>query len=28
LDYIGVVNTLPVRNGIIMDCGGASTELI
>lgn len=25
LDYIGVVNTLPVRNGIIMDCGGAST---
>ena len=28
LDYFGVVNTLPVRNGIIMDCGGASTELI
>ena len=28
LDYLGVVNTLPVRNGIIMDCGGASTELI
>lgn len=28
LDYVGVVNTLPVRNGIIMDCGGASTELI
>ena len=28
LDYVGVVNTLPIRNGIIMDCGGASTELI
>lgn len=28
LDCVGVVNTLPVRNGIIMDCGGASTELI
>lgn len=28
LDYLGVVNTLPVRNGIIMDTGGASTELI
>lgn len=28
LDYVGVVNTLPVRNGIIMDCGGASTELV
>lgn len=28
LDYLGVINTLPVRNGIIMDCGGASTELI
>ncbi|QQP27696.1 Ppx/GppA family phosphatase [Lactobacillus ultunensis] len=28
LDYVGVINTLPVRNGIIMDCGGASTELI
>lgn len=28
LDYVGVVNSLPVRNGIIMDCGGASTELI
>ena len=28
LDYVGVVNTLPVRNGIITDCGGASTELV
>lgn len=28
LDYLGVVNTLPVKNGIIMDTGGASTELI
>lgn len=28
LDYVGVVNTLSVRNGIIMDCGGASTELV
>ncbi|MDA6088980.1 exopolyphosphatase [Lactobacillus amylovorus] len=28
LDYVGVVNTLPIRNGIIMDCGGASTELV
>lgn len=28
LDYLGVINTLPVRNGIIMDTGGASTELI
>lgn len=28
LDYLGVINTLPVRNGLIMDCGGASTELI
>lgn len=28
LDYLGVVNTLPVRNGIIMDTGGASMELI
>ncbi|HBG91091.1 Ppx/GppA family phosphatase [Lactobacillus acetotolerans] len=28
LDYLGVVNTLPVKNGLIMDTGGASTELI
>lgn len=28
LDYLGVINTLPVRNSIIMDTGGASTELI
>lgn len=28
LDYVGVINTLPVRNGIIMDTGGASTELM
>lgn len=28
LDYLGVISTLPVRNGIIVDCGGASTELI
>lgn len=28
LDYLGVVNTLPVRNGILMDTGGASTELV
>lgn len=28
LDYLGVINTLPVRNGIIVDCGGASTEMI
>lgn len=28
LDYLGVVNTLPVRNGIVIDTGGASTELV
>ncbi|EFG55253.1 exopolyphosphatase [Lactobacillus amylolyticus] len=28
LDYLGVVNTLPVRNCIMMDTGGASTELV
>lgn len=28
LDYLGVVNTLPVKNGLIMDTGGASTELV
>lgn len=28
LDYLGVINTLPVRNGIILDTGGASMELI
>ncbi|MCO0832693.1 Ppx/GppA family phosphatase [Fructobacillus sp. W13] len=27
-DYLGVVNSLPVVNGIIMDTGGASTELV
>ncbi|UQS87186.1 Ppx/GppA family phosphatase [Nicoliella spurrieriana] len=27
-DYLGVINSLPVVNGIIMDTGGASTELI
>ena len=28
LDYLGVVNTLPIQNALIMDTGGASTELI
>lgn len=28
LDYQGVINTLPVQNALIMDTGGASTELI
>lgn len=28
LDYMGVINTLPVQNALIMDTGGASTELI
>ncbi|GAA6237373.1 Ppx/GppA family phosphatase [Apilactobacillus micheneri] len=27
-DYLGVINSLPVVNGIIMDTGGASTELV
>ncbi|KRO18903.1 exopolyphosphatase [Lacticaseibacillus saniviri] len=27
-DYLGVINTLPVQNALIMDTGGASTELI
>jgi len=27
-DYLGVVNTLPIQNALIMDTGGASTELI
>ncbi|MEJ6400049.1 Ppx/GppA family phosphatase [Nicoliella lavandulae] len=27
-DYLGVINSLPIVNGIIMDTGGASTELI
>ncbi|WP_390405396.1 Ppx/GppA phosphatase family protein [Lacticaseibacillus jixiensis] len=28
LDYSGVINTLPIQNALIMDTGGASTELI
>ncbi|KRM55851.1 Ppx/GppA family phosphatase [Lacticaseibacillus sharpeae] len=28
LDYMGVINTLPVQNALIIDTGGASTELI
>ncbi|WP_225048069.1 Ppx/GppA family phosphatase [Lacticaseibacillus kribbianus] len=28
LDYLGVINTLPIQNALIMDTGGASTELI
>lgn len=28
LDYLGVISTLPIKNGLIMDTGGASTELI
>ncbi|WP_369395388.1 Ppx/GppA phosphatase family protein [Limosilactobacillus equigenerosi] len=28
LDYLGVSNTLPISKGLIMDTGGASTELI
>ena len=28
LDYLGVVRTLPITDGLIMDTGGASTELI
>lgn len=28
LDYVGVSNTLPLENGLIMDTGGASMELI
>ena len=27
LDYLGVVNTLPIQNALIMDTGGGSTEL-
>ena len=27
-DYLGVINTLPVQNALLMDTGGASTELI
>ncbi|MFC4760236.1 Ppx/GppA family phosphatase [Fructobacillus durionis] len=27
-DYLGVINSLPIVNGIIMDTGGASTELV
>lgn len=27
-DYLGVINTLPVKNCVIMDIGGASTEVI
>lgn len=27
-DYLGVINTLPIQNALIMDTGGASTELI
>lgn len=27
-DYLGVVNTLPVINGLLVDTGGASSELI
>lgn len=28
LDYVGVVRTLPLQNGLIIDTGGASMELI
>ncbi|WP_204122945.1 exopolyphosphatase [Lacticaseibacillus mingshuiensis] len=28
LDYTGVINTMPIQNALIMDTGGASTELI
>lgn len=28
LDYVGVSRTLPIRNGLILDTGGASMELI
>ncbi|WP_125711432.1 Ppx/GppA family phosphatase [Lacticaseibacillus porcinae] len=28
LDFLGVINTLPIQNALIMDTGGASTELI
>ena len=28
LSYLGVINTLPVKDGIIFDLGGGSTELI
>ena len=28
LSYLGVINTLPMKNGIIFDLGGGSTELI
>lgn len=28
LDYVGVINTLNVQSGLIMDTGGASTELV
>ncbi|BAN75553.1 MULTISPECIES: exopolyphosphatase [Lacticaseibacillus] len=27
-DFLGVVNTLPIQNALIMDTGGASTELV
>ncbi|KMO61945.1 exopolyphosphatase, partial [Lacticaseibacillus rhamnosus] len=27
-DFLGVINTLPIQNALIMDTGGASTELI
>ena len=28
LDFLGVINTLPIQNALIMDTGGASTELL
>ncbi|WP_179396100.1 Ppx/GppA family phosphatase [Lacticaseibacillus absianus] len=28
LDYLGVINTLPIQNALILDTGGASTELV
>ena len=28
ISYLGVINTLPVKDGIIFDLGGGSTELI
>ncbi|WP_125705750.1 Ppx/GppA family phosphatase [Lacticaseibacillus daqingensis] len=28
LDYLGVINTLPIQNALIIDTGGASTELV
>ncbi len=28
LDFVGVINTLPVQNALIVDTGGASTELV